>query len=86
MDLMESGTHSFIIKIWLEETVEEAGRASWRGYITNVSSGERRYLQDLDDVVAYLALYLERMGVKLGIRWQMRQRLKRRRVAWKEPT
>jgi hypothetical protein len=64
MDLIEFNTHSFIVKIWLEETTEEAGQATWRGHITHVPSGERRYVQDLGDIAAFIAPYLERMGVK----------------------
>jgi len=77
MDLLESNTHSFIVKIWLEETVEEAGQATWRGHITHVPSGDRRYLKDLDDISNFVVPYLDRMGVKLDIRWRVRQWLKR---------
>ena len=62
MDLYEVNTHSFIVKIWLEESAEEAGRAKWRGYITHVSSGERRYLEDLNEILLFIAPYLEQMG------------------------
>lgn len=55
---------SFIVKIWLEETTEEAEEAAWRGHITHVPSQERRYLQTLDDAVDFVAPYLERLGVK----------------------
>jgi hypothetical protein len=68
MGAVESNTHSFIVKVWLEETAEEIGQATWRGHITHVPSGERRYLQDLDKIAAFIAPYLERMGVRLGIR------------------
>ena len=44
MDI-ESGTQSFIIKVWLEDTGEDTARASWRGHITHVPSGEKRYLK-----------------------------------------
>lgn len=57
---------SFITKIWLEETVEEAGRAMWRGHVTHVPSGERRYVKTLGDIERFIALYLEEMGVRLG--------------------
>jgi hypothetical protein len=77
MDLFEANTHPFIVKIWLEETVEEAGRATWRGHITHVPSGKRHYLTDLDDVTAYIAHYLEEMGVKLSPLRQARRWLKR---------
>jgi hypothetical protein len=62
----ESGAHPFIVKVWLEETAEEAGLASWRGHITHVPSGRRQYFQDLDGIAAFVAPYLEQMEVKLG--------------------
>ena len=46
--------HSFIVKVWLEETVEEAGRAKWRGHITHVPGGERRYLQSLSGIATFV--------------------------------
>jgi len=76
MDLYESTTHPFIIKIWLEETAEEAGQAKWRGHITHVPSGERRYLEDLDDISAFIVPYLDGMGVKFDICWRARQWLR----------
>jgi hypothetical protein len=62
MDPYES--HSFIVKVWLEESFEEAGEATWRGHITHVPGQERRYLHTLDDIVDFIGPYLERMGVK----------------------
>jgi hypothetical protein len=78
MDLFESNTHSFIIKIWLEETVEEAGRAMWRGHITHVPNGERRYLKELDSISTFIMPYLHEMGVKFDMRWRVRQWLSKR--------
>jgi hypothetical protein len=66
MEQTESHTHSFIIKIWLEETLEEDGRAIWRGHITHVPSGERLYLQDLDTIRLFIEPYLEGMGVNFN--------------------
>lgn len=59
--------HSFIVKVWLEETVEQEGQAKWRGHITNVSSGERRYVQKLSEIADFILPYLKAMGVRLGI-------------------
>ena len=73
--MQESEVHSFIVKIWLEETVEEAGRAKWRGHITHVLSGERRYLERLPEICDFIKPYLERMGVKSGIRQRFRRLL-----------
>jgi hypothetical protein len=72
MDLPECYTHSFIVKIWLEVTAEEAERATWRGHVTHVPSGERRYVKDLDDITAFILSYLTGMGVDLGLASQPR--------------
>lgn len=73
MELYES--HSFVVKVWLEESKEEAGEAVWRGHITHVPSQERRYFNALDDIIDFIGPYLERMGVRpQGYR---RKRLKR---------
>ena len=57
---------SFITKIWLEETAEEAGQATWRGHVTHVPSGERQYVKTLGDIERFVAPYLQEMGVELG--------------------
>lgn len=80
MDLFEFNTHSFIVKVWLEETAEEAGQAIWRGHITHVPSGERRYVKDPDDIPAFIVPYLEGMGVKFGNRLRMGEWLRRLRA------
>jgi hypothetical protein len=80
MDLFEANTHPFIVKIWLEETAEEAGQATWRGHITHVPTGERRYLKDLDDIVAFIIPYLEGMGVKPTPFQRLRQWINQRRL------
>lgn len=63
LNVFELNTHPFIVKVWLEETAEEAGQATWRGHITHVPSGRRRYLKDLNEIRAFIAPYLEEMGV-----------------------
>lgn len=55
----ESNLHSFIVRLWREETDEAAGPTVWRGHITHVPSGTRRYLTDLRDIAAFIAPYLE---------------------------
>ncbi len=76
MDEIESEAQSFIVRVWVEERAEAAGRVVWRGYITHVPSSRRRYLKDLDEIGDFIASYLEEMGVKLGTRWRMRRWLK----------
>lgn len=63
MGFGESDTDSFVVKIWLEQSSEEAGRAIWRGRITHVPSGEYRYFKRLDEAAAFITLYLHKLGV-----------------------
>lgn len=62
MDLSESYTHSFVVKIWLEDETQ----ARWRGHITHVPGGERQYVDDLDQIPDFIGPYLQAMGVETG--------------------
>ena len=62
--MLDTTPHSFIVKVWIEETAQEAGRATWRGHITHVPGGERRYLENLQDIPTFVQPYLEAMGVQ----------------------
>ena len=69
MDLFEGSTYSFVIKVWLEQKASSNGRAIWRGHITHIPSGERRYLRSVRDISVFVMFYLDKMGVRLGPRW-----------------
>lgn len=82
MDLPEVNTHSFIVKVWVEEIGDKAGRVRWRGYITHIPDGARRYVKRPAEISDFVLLYLEAMGVRTGRwtllrRWLRRKRLKR---------
>jgi hypothetical protein len=79
LDMFEANTHPFVVKVWLEETAAEAGHARWRGYITHVPSGERRYVEALDEINAFIASYLEGMGVNLDLGQRVKRWLKGRK-------
>jgi hypothetical protein len=79
MGELESISQSFIIKVWIEEHPDTDSPGTWRGHITDVLSGERRYLKNLGKIPDFIAPRLEDMGVKLGMRWfkHVRKRGKR---------
>jgi hypothetical protein len=62
MDEIEPEAQSFIIRVWVEERAEEGGRGVWRGHITHVPGGERRYLKNLDEIGDFIAPYLRDDG------------------------
>ena len=68
-DLVEFNTHSFVIKIWLEVTPTETKKPSWRGHITHIPSGERRYVTNLFCIFTFIIRYLKTMGIKFGRFW-----------------
>ena len=75
MDLVEFNTHSFIVKIWLEEPADDNRKGMWRGHITHVPGGERRYLKSLSEIVAFIVPYLVSMGVRLDAYSRLRFRI-----------
>lgn len=66
MALPESTNHSFVVRVWLEETAEEAQAVRWRGQITHVPSQRRRYIEDLNGLNEFIGSYLQAMGVRSG--------------------
>ena len=54
---------SFIVKIWVEESATRRSGASWRGHITNVASGERKYVRSLDEITTHFRDALIYIGV-----------------------
>jgi hypothetical protein len=77
MDLYETHTHSFVIKVWLEEVEPTC----WRGYITHVPDGQRKYIQDLGDIMAFISSYLKGMGVQFGLTSWLKHRFR----TWRLP-
>ena len=67
MELPESSTHSFVIRVWLEETADEAKRPKWRGHITHVPGNQRRYFDDLEDIKQIVKSYLDKTDFDIPI-------------------
>jgi hypothetical protein len=87
MDEPEARTHSFIVKIWLEDIAGKTGHAIWRGHVTHVQSGARRYFDHLEFIADFVASYLEGMGAKLGRLRSLKRWLRGRRSSgahWRE--
>lgn len=59
---MDSSVHSFLVRIWIEETADEAVEVLWRGRITHVASKKRASVTDLDQVIEFIVPYLREMG------------------------
>jgi len=60
-DDIETTSHTFVLKIWAEEIMEENRTDRWRGRITHVLNGEHLYFEDLETLQHFLAAYLAKM-------------------------
>ncbi len=61
MEPVEPIIHSFLIKVWQEVYGGHIGPHVWRGYITHVPSGTRRYFEDLAGIADFVGPHLEPM-------------------------
>jgi hypothetical protein len=57
-------TQTFVVKIWLEETLGYGG-STWRGRIEHVPDANRHYFEDLDEIPGLIEPYLEQVGGRL---------------------
>ena len=62
MQLFETSTESFIVKIWTEE---EQNPHAWQGQITHVLSGEKQHFNSLDEIEQFMLPYLQEIGIDL---------------------
>ena len=80
MSLSKDNTHVFIVRIWWEPREIEGAIPKWRGMIEHVPGDKRRYLEDLDEIIAFISPYVGQTGTKPSIRWHMKELLRRLRL------
>ena len=56
-------SHTFIARFWLEPREIKDAKPIWRGVVEHVASGQKRYLEDLEAVKAFIAVYLQETGI-----------------------
>jgi hypothetical protein len=59
LDPAQPDTHSFVLRVWVEDRRDKSGVVRWRGSITHVPSGRTRYFEDLNDMCAFVASYMK---------------------------
>jgi hypothetical protein len=55
---LDSQSHVFVLKVWLEEPATASQPALWRGQITHAITGDRCYFQSLQPMLDFLLRYL----------------------------
>jgi hypothetical protein len=64
VDEPESNAVTFVVRLWLEGGDE--GPRVWRGHITHVMSGERRYVQSLEGIDAFITRFMRCLDIETG--------------------
>jgi hypothetical protein len=60
---LESLSHTFVLKVWVEEFMEESRVARWRGRITHVLNNDYIYFEDLETLHTFLKKYLDKLNL-----------------------
>jgi hypothetical protein len=64
VDEPESNAVTFVVRLWLEGGDE--GPRVWRGHITHVMSGERRYVQSPEGIDAFITRFMRCLDIETG--------------------
>jgi hypothetical protein len=56
-------SESFVIRVWLEKREISEAEPECRGVIEHVATGRRTYLRDLDEIIIFIATYVEEWGI-----------------------
>jgi hypothetical protein len=51
--------HSFVIRMWLEQSDEKARHETWRGRITHIPGNEQQYFTDIKTIASFIKSYLK---------------------------
>jgi hypothetical protein len=85
-DRIISQTASFVVKIFVEMETSHEKLVHWRGHITHVPSGDRRYVGNLQGISLFIFQYLQSMGVRFSFQDRLKYRANRTKIVQHEPT
>ncbi|MBK6327329.1 MAG: hypothetical protein KA362_19205 [Chloroflexi bacterium] len=74
MDLFETGSESFIVKIWTSEDEDGTAVSHWRGQVIHVLSGDHYTFDSLDEIEKFMLPYLRGLGLEVDSDWLRRRR------------
>jgi hypothetical protein len=60
---IQDNSHTFIARFWLEKREIKNAKPIWRGVVEHVASGQRRYLQDLNEIKTFISSQLNENGI-----------------------
>ena len=73
---IEPLTHTFVLKLWLTDQQEQAGKREWHGHLDHAATGKRTYFSNFPQLNSQLYGYLDQLGVQLPLWWRVYKWLK----------
>lgn len=72
-DELFAAPQSYVVKLWIEppESTTGANARFARGVVTQVDTGKRWYVKDLDELADLFARRVSCEGVRLGLSWRI---------------
>jgi len=55
-----------VVRIWVEQTPAEVEGGTWRGHITSLPDQDRRYVESLPELTAFIDEHLRELGLGPG--------------------
>lgn len=55
---------TFVLRVWIEYPDPNSTETRWRGLITLIPSGEKRYVNNLCEVAQFINWHLKSLGVR----------------------
>lgn len=59
MDRNQDTSHTFIARFWLEPREIANAAPIWRGVVEHIDSGRRKYIANLEEIDAFIAMHLQ---------------------------
>jgi hypothetical protein len=56
--VFEETNHAFSLEIWVEPSETQAHVKRWRARIVHIPSGNRKYVDNFKELVAFIAVYI----------------------------
>lgn len=64
IDASDAPLQSFIVRIWVETSAQPGFCAQWRGSVQHVNSGDKRYVDDMEEIVAFFESHLAQHDIQ----------------------
>lgn len=59
LSLFETDAHSFVVRLWYENSAVPNANVGWRGWVDHVQSGQRHYFNNVTEINGIVTGYAD---------------------------